>query len=61
MVLLLAYAEICKREFPNVNYTKKVSINKQNLAVSEVSRGPYCDSNVSSGTETYAANLVFMW
>ena len=33
----------------------------QNLAFSEVSDGPYCNSNANSGTETYAATLVFMW
>ena len=33
----------------------------QNLAFSEVSSKPYCDSNVNSGTKTYAVNLIFMW
>ena len=30
-----------------------------NLVFSEVSDGPYCNSNVNSGTETYAANIKF--
>ena len=33
----------------------------QNLAFSEVSGGPYCNSNVNTGTETYAANLIFIF
>ena len=33
----------------------------QNLASPEVPSGQYCDSNVNSGTQTYAANLIFMW
>ena len=30
-------------------------------AVSDVSGGPYCNCNVKRGTETYAANLIFIW
>ena len=33
----------------------------QNLAFSEVSRDPYCNSNANSGTKAYVANLIFMW
>ena len=33
----------------------------QNLAFSGVSDGQYCKRNVSSGIETYAANLMFLW
>ena len=33
----------------------------QNIAFSEVSGGPYCNSNINSETETYAANLIFCW
>ena len=36
------------------------SMNMQNLAVSAVSGGPYFNSTVNSGTESYAGNLVFM-
>ena len=32
----------------------------QNLAFSEVSDSPYCNSNVKSGTESYAADLMFL-
>ena len=32
----------------------------QNIAFSEVSDGRYCNSNVNTGTETCAANLMFM-
>ena len=31
----------------------------QNLAFSQVSDDPYCNSNVNSGTKPYAANLMF--
>ena len=42
-------------------YTKKkVAINMHNLAVSEVSGDPYCDSNVNARIETYGANLTVM-
>ena len=33
----------------------------QNLALAEVSDGPYCNSNINCGTETHAANLMFTW
>ena len=33
----------------------------QNHAFSEVSGCPHGNSNVNNGTETYAANLIFMW
>ena len=33
----------------------------QNLAFSEVSRDPYCNSNANSGTKAYVANLIFTW
>ena len=33
----------------------------QNLAFSEVSSDPYCNSNANSGTKAYVANLIFMW
>ena len=33
----------------------------QNLVFSEVSVGPYCNSNANGETATYAANLNFMW
>ena len=32
----------------------------QNLAFSEVLGGPYCNSDVNSGTETSVANLIFV-
>ena len=39
----------------------KTAIDMQNLVFSEVSGHPCCNSNVNSGNETYAANLIFMW
>ena len=45
----------------NTYYTKKkLGINMQVLPVSEVSCGPYCNCIVISGTEFYAANLIFI-
>ena len=32
----------------------------QNLAFSQMSGDPYCNKNVNSGSETYAANLIFI-
>ena len=40
---------------------QETAINMQNLAFSEVSDGPYCNSNVKCGAETYTAYLIFMW
>ena len=40
---------------------KKVSINMQIFEVSDVSDCSYCNSKVNSETETYAANLIFVW
>ena len=46
----------------NVYYAKrKLAINMQIFAVSEVSGGPYCNRNVNSGTETCATNLILIW
>ena len=39
----------------------KLSISIQKFEVSEVSGGTYCNSTVNSETETYAANLTFLW
>ena len=42
----------------NIYYIKrKLAINVQIFAISEVSGGPYCNGNVNSGTETYATNF----
>lgn len=39
----------------------KLAINMHNLAVPKVSSGPFvCDSNVNSGSDTYAADLISM-
>ena len=46
--------DLCDRMFINTT-------NKQNRAFPEVSGGSYCNRNVNSGVETYAANLIFMW
>ena len=32
----------------------------QHFAISEISGGPNFNSNVNSGTETYAGNLMFI-
>ena len=40
---------------------RETAINMQNLAVSKLSGAQYCNSSVSSGIETYAATLTFMW
>ena len=40
---------------------KKLAINVQEFEISEVSDGPYCNSNPKSETETYAANLIYIW
>ena len=40
---------------------RETAINMQNLAVSKLSGSQYCNSSVSSGIETYAATLTFMW
>ena len=37
------------------------TINVQNQAFSQVSVGSYCYCEVNDGTETYGANLMFMW
>ena len=41
-------------------HQEEIAVNVQNLALSKVSGGINCNSNVNSGTETYAANLIFM-
>ena len=47
---------------PNAYYSKKeLAIKSQNLAVFEILGGSYCKSNVNSGAQTYAANLIFIW
>ena len=46
----------------NVYYIRrKLGISMQMFGVSEVLDGPYCNLNVNSGTETYAAHLIFIW
>ena len=46
----------------NAYYSKKkLAIKRQNLAVFEILGGSYCKSNVSSGAQTFAANLIFIW
>ena len=46
----------------NVYYIRrKLAISMQMFAVPEVLDGPYCNLNVLSGTETYAAHLIFIW
>ena len=40
-------------------HQEETTINMHNLALSEASDGPYCDSNVNKRSETYAANLMF--
>ena len=42
----------------NIYYIKrKLALNVQIFAISEVPGGPFCNRNVNSGTETYATNL----
>ena len=36
-------------------HQEETTINMRNFALSEVSDGPYCNSDVNKGTETYAA------
>ena len=50
----------CERECPQRLLCQEESMNMQNLAVSAVSSGPYFNSIVNSGIESYAGNLVFM-
>ena len=40
---------------------RKLAINIQIFTVSEVSGGPNCNYNINGGTETYAANSIFIW
>ena len=57
MTLVIVHAEICGREWSCLLYQKESSFQQ---AVSEVSGGPYCDSNIKTKTETSAANLIIM-
>ena len=41
--------------------TRKLAINMQIFAVSEVLGGSDCNRNANSGTETDVAKVVFMW
>ena len=40
---------------------RKLAINVQIFAVSEVLSGSYCNRNAGSGTETDTAKLIFIW
>ena len=57
MTLVIAHAEICGREWSCLLYREESSFQQ---AVSEVSGGLHCDSNIKTKTETYAANLIVM-
>ena len=57
----MVYVKACETECPQwLLCQEEESMNMQNLAVSAVSGGPYFNSTVNSGTESYAGNLVFM-
>ena len=53
----MAYTGICDRMW----LTRKLAINMQIFAVSEVSGGSDCNCNANSGTETDVAKLIFIW
>ena len=53
----MVYAGICDR----MPLTRKLAINIQIFAVSEVSGGLYYNRNANSGTETDVATLIFIW
>ena len=53
----MAYTGICDR----MQLTRKLAINMQIFAVSEVSGGSGCNRNENSGTETDVAKLIFIW
>ena len=53
----MAYIGICDRLW----LTRKLAINMQIFAVSEVSGGSDCNRNVNSGTENDVAKLIFIW
>ena len=55
--LMTLVMEICARGNVLIHY-KATGIYMQILPVAGIS-GPYCDSNVKSGNETYAAHLIF--
>ena len=57
MTLVIVHAQIYGREWSCLLYQEESSFQQ---AVSEVSGGPYCDSNIKTKTETYAANLIVM-
>ena len=42
-------------------FKRKLAINMQIFAVSEVLRSSYCSCNANSGTETDPAKLIFIW
>ena len=54
---VMAYTEICDRMW----LTRKLAMNMQIFAVSEVSGGSDCNRNANSGTETDVAKLIFIW
>ena len=51
----MVYAEICDR----MPLTRKLSINMQIFAVSEVSGVSFCNRNANGGTETDVAESIF--
>ena len=52
----MAYTGICDRMW----LTRKLAINMQIFAVSEVSGSSNCNHNANSGTETDVAKLTFI-
>ena len=53
----MAYTGISDRMW----LTRKLPINMQIFAVSEVSGGSGCNHNENSGAETDVAKLIFIW
>ena len=53
----MAYTGICDRMW----LTRKLAINTQIFAISEVLGGSDCNRNANSETETDVAKLIFMW
>ena len=53
----MAHTGICDRMW----LTRKVAINMQIFAVSEVLCGSDCNCNTNSGTETDTAKLIYIW
>ena len=60
MSLVIVLLKFVRENDPVYSKKKKVAINMHNLAVLKVLVIHIaCDSNINSGTETYAANVIF--